>query len=89
VTLGRSSADPGTDLQPQGFRTARSRRQPTGPFRSIGQFTTQNQKMMQSPYQRFAFAPVTARYLKVVLKTDHGGGYIAAYEFRAIGQPAP
>ena len=62
---------------------------PTGPFRSIGQFTTQNQKMMQSPYQRFAFAPVTARYLKVVLKTDHGGGYIAAYEFRAIGQPAP
>jgi VWA domain-containing protein len=62
---------------------------PTGPFRSIGQFTTQNQKMMQSPYQRFAFAPVTARYLKVVLKTDHGGGYIATYEFRLMGQPAP
>jgi von Willebrand factor type A domain/Sad1 / UNC-like C-terminal len=62
---------------------------PTGPFRSIGQFTTQNQKMMQSPYQRFTFPPVTARYLKVVLRTHHGGGYIAAYEFRVMGQPAP
>lgn len=62
---------------------------PTGPFRSIGQFTTQNMKLMQSPYQRFTFPPVTARYLKVVLKTDHGGGYVAAYEFRLIGQPSP
>jgi len=62
---------------------------PTGPFRSIGQFTTQNMKMMQSPYQRFTFPPVTARYLKVVLKTDHGGGYVASYEFRLIGQPSP
>ena len=62
---------------------------PTGPFRSIGQFATENMKMMQSPYQRFAFPPVTARYLKVVLKTDHGGGYVACYEFRLIGQPLP
>jgi Mg-chelatase subunit ChlD len=62
---------------------------PTGPYRSIGQFTTQNMKMIQSPYQRFVFPPVTAKYLKVVLKTDHGGGYIAAYEFRLIGQPSP
>lgn len=60
---------------------------PTGPFRSIGQFAAANVKMMQSPYQRFSFAPVTARYLKVVLKTDQGGGYIACYEFRLIGQP--
>jgi len=44
---------------------------------------------VQSPYQRFSFSPVTARYLKIVLKTDHGGGYIATHEFRLFGQPAP
>jgi hypothetical protein len=55
---------------------------PTGAFRSIGTFTTQNIKLMQSPYQHFTFPPVTAKYLKVVLKSDWGGGYIAAYEFR-------
>jgi hypothetical protein len=55
---------------------------PTGAFRSIGTFSTQNIKLMQSPYQQFTFPPVTAKYLKVVLKSDWGGGYIAAYEFR-------
>jgi len=55
---------------------------PTGSFRSIGSFTTQNVKLMQSPYQRFTFPSVTAKYLKVILKNDWGGGYIAAYEFR-------
>ena len=42
-------------------------------------------KMMQTPYQKFTFAPVTARYLKVVLLSDHGGGYIASHEFRVQG----
>jgi Mg-chelatase subunit ChlD len=55
---------------------------PTGSFRSIGTFTTQNIKLMQQPYQRFTFPAVTAKYLKVILKSDWGGGYIAAYEFR-------
>jgi Mg-chelatase subunit ChlD len=59
---------------------------PTGAFHSIGTFTTQNIKLMQDPYQHFTFPPVTARYLKVSLNTDHGGGYIAAYEFRAHGK---
>ncbi len=62
---------------------------PTGPFISIGQFSAQNLKMMQSPYQRFTFAPVTARYLKVVMKSGYSESYIATYEFRLIGQPAP
>jgi extradiol dioxygenase family protein len=57
---------------------------PSGSFRSIGTFTTQNIKLMQSPYQKFTFAPVTAKYLKVILKSDWGGGYIAAYEFRLL-----
>jgi Mg-chelatase subunit ChlD len=59
---------------------------PTGTFRSIGKFSTQNLKMMQSPYQRFTFAPVTAKFLKVVFMTDHGGGYVAAYDLRLFGQ---
>jgi Mg-chelatase subunit ChlD len=54
----------------------------TGAFRSIGSFTTQSIKLMQQPYQRFTFPSVTAKYLKVILKSDWGGGYIAAYEFR-------
>ncbi len=61
----------------------------TGAFRSIGTFSTQNIKMMQSPYQHFSFPPVTARYLKVVLKSDWGGGYIATHEFRATGALTP
>src|SRR5262249_52920747 len=59
---------------------------PLGQFRSLGVFATQNIKMMQAPFQRFAFAPVTARYFKVVLRTDWGGGYLAAYQFRLLGK---
>ena len=62
---------------------------PSGAFRSIGVFTTQNTKLMQSPYQAFAFPPVTAKFLKVALQTDWGGGYIAAYDVRLIGTLGP
>ncbi|HET6621132.1 MAG TPA: VWA domain-containing protein [Dongiaceae bacterium] len=59
---------------------------PTGPFRSVGTFTTQNLKLMKNPYQEFRFAPVTARYLKVKLLSNHGGdGYIGASEFQLFG----
>ncbi len=37
---------------------------PTGPFESIGRFSTQNMRMMQNPYQEFRFPPVKAKYLK-------------------------
>ncbi len=59
---------------------------PTGSFKSVGTFTTQNIKLMQDPYQRFTFEPVTAKYLKFTMNTDWGGGYIAAYELRAHGK---
>jgi hypothetical protein len=62
---------------------------PGGPFRSIGVFTTQNAKLMQSPYQAFTFPAVTAKFLKVALQTDWGGGYVAAYDFRLMGSPTP
>ncbi len=44
---------------------------------------------MQSPYQAFTVLPTTAKFLKVVLQTDWGGGYIAAYDVRLIGTLAP
>jgi len=78
---------PGTDqYNPREFELLAGDDGPLGQFRSIGVFSTQNIKMMQAPYQRFTFPPVTARYLKVVLRTDWGGGYIAAYEFRLLGK---
>ena len=43
----------------------------TGSFRSIGQFATQNMKMMQSPYQRFTFAPSSLRAFPIF---GFGGG---------------
>src|SRR5262249_4664734 len=58
---------------------------PPGLSRSIGVFTPQNTKLMLSPHQVFASPPVTAKYLKVSLQTDWGGGYIAAYDIRLIG----
>ncbi|MFZ5791976.1 MAG: VWA domain-containing protein [Pseudomonadota bacterium] len=62
---------------------------PTGSFRSIGTFTTQNVKLLKSPYQEFKFPPATARYLKVKLLSNYGGdGYIAGTEFRLLGRIA-
>jgi hypothetical protein len=58
---------------------------PGGAFRSIGRYSTQNLKLLQSPYQKFSFAPVTARFLKVKILSHHGGGYAYAYEFRLHG----
>src|SRR4029450_11041217 len=48
-------------------------------------FTPQNVKLMQSPYQVFSFPAVTAKYLKVALQKDWGGGYIAANDLRLFG----
>ena len=60
---------------------------PTGAFRSIGQFTTQNLKLMKSPYQEFKFDAVTAKFLKVKLLSSYANdGYIAAAEFQLFGE---
>jgi len=81
---------PGTDhYNVKDFELFVGDESPTGSFRSIGSFTTQNIKFMQAPYQAFTFPPVTAKYFKVALKTDWGGGYIAADDFRLFGALAP
>ena len=60
---------------------------PTGTFRSIGTFATQNTKLMRTPYQVFTFAPVSARYFKVRLISAHTGSETAIYstEFQLFG----
>jgi hypothetical protein len=45
---------------------------PTGPFESIGTFTTQNIKLYKTPYQEFRLPHVTAKYLKVKLLSTYG-----------------
>ncbi len=60
---------------------------PTGQFESIGQFTTQNIRLMESPYQEFKFPPVTARYFKFKSLTDHRGnkGDAGLHKFQLFG----
>jgi hypothetical protein len=61
---------------------------PMGPFRSIGTFSTVNSRITaNAQYQHFPLSPTKARYLKVVLKTDWGGGYIAVYGIKLLGTP--
>lgn len=56
---------------------------PTGPFRVIGKFKTQNIKLFGSPYQEVRFTPVTARYFRVrIIGSFDGGNTIYGYEFR-------
>ncbi len=60
---------------------------PTGAFRLIGTFSTQNVRVMKHPFQEFHFAPVTARYLKVhALKSHAGSSTSFAYEFALYGR---
>lgn len=60
---------------------------PTGAFRSVGKFTTQNTRLQPEGWQRFVFPKVQAKYVKLVFLTDHRGGYISGYEVAVIGTP--
>ncbi len=44
---------------------------PTGTYRSLGTFTTQNMRMLKTPYQEFSFPETTARYLKLRILSVH------------------
>jgi hypothetical protein len=46
---------------------------PTGAFRSLGRFATQNVRLIKTPYQEFTFPETTAKYLKVKVLSTHGG----------------
>jgi hypothetical protein len=60
---------------------------PTGNFDSIDTFTTTNAKLFKSPYQEFKFPPVTAKYLKVQLKSGWDDNTRArVFQFRLFGR---
>jgi hypothetical protein len=60
---------------------------PTGRFKSIGKFQTQNLRFFKDPYQAFKFPAVKARYLKVRVISEHSGsqGAASVYEFQLLG----
>ena len=60
---------------------------PTGPFESIGRFSTQNMRMMQAPYQAFRFPPVKAKYFKLQsLRSHDDSGTSFTYEIQLFGE---
>ena len=60
---------------------------PTGPFESIGRFSTQNMRMMQAPYQAFHFPAVKAKYFKLQsLRSHDDSGASFAYEIQLFGE---
>ncbi|MGH7411509.1 MAG: hypothetical protein ACREJ6_10705 [Candidatus Methylomirabilis sp.] len=63
---------------------------PTGSFRSLGKFQTQNVKVMKTQgWQEFKFPEVTATYLKVKVLSNHdrpmGFTSIQLHEFQLLG----
>ena len=58
---------------------------PTGQFRSIGKFQTQNVKLFKTPYQEFKFHPVTAKYLKFKLISTYEWPHPNIHEFQLFG----
>jgi hypothetical protein len=63
---------------------------PTGTYRSLGKFTTQNMRMMRSPYQSFAFPETPVKYLKLkLLASQKGDCWMNVTQIRAMGKPAP
>ena len=57
---------------------------PTGDFRSVGTFSTQNMKVMPEGWQMFSFPKTEAKYIKIKAINAHDG-YIRAHEFSVIG----
>ncbi len=61
--------------------------EPTGEFRSLGRFQTQNIRFAGSPYQEFALPETTARYVKVRLIDTHGDRPLYLYPIKLYGRP--
>ncbi len=76
---------PNTGINLKELELAAGNDSPTGQFRSIGKFQTQNVKFMKSPYQEFKFPAVTAKYLKVKLLSGHGNSCFFVYELQLLG----
>ena len=69
------------------FELLASDESPSGPFRRIGRFTTQNVRVMRDPWQAFDFPSVTTRYVKLAGMTSHVGGQsVFVNELRLFGR---
>ncbi|MBI3802240.1 MAG: hypothetical protein HY282_00570 [Nitrospirae bacterium] len=64
-----SKTDPGNVKE---FELLSGNDSPTGTFKSIGKFQTQNLKLFEHPYQEFHFPEVKAKYLKLRLLSTWG-----------------
>ncbi len=79
---------PRTGRNPKEFELLVSDESANGAYRSIGTFHPQNVRVMKTGgWQDFAFAPVTAKYLKVKLRSNFEEVvWLEVYEFRVGGR---
>ena len=79
---------PKSGRNPKEFELLAGDDSPSGPFRAIGIFHPQNAKVFQTGgWQDFKFPPVTAKYLKIKLRSNYADVvWIDLYEFRLLGQ---
>jgi hypothetical protein len=77
---------PQTGRNPKEFDLLAGDESPTGLFRPIGTFHPENAKMFQmNGWQDFTFPPVTAKFLKVKLRSSFEDAiWIELYEFRLL-----
>ena len=81
---------PRTGRNPKEFELFAGDESPTGAFRAIGTFHPQDARVFKTNgWQDFTFPPVTARYLKVRLRSNYEDTvWIELYEFRLTGRLA-
>ncbi|MEP6610006.1 MAG: hypothetical protein ABJA83_15225 [Burkholderiaceae bacterium] len=79
---------PRTGRNPKEFELLVSDESPSGPYRTIGTFHPQNVRVMKTGgWQDFTFEPITAKYLKVKLRSNFEEVvWLEVYEFRVSGQ---
>ncbi|MDB6061638.1 MAG: hypothetical protein JWM78_1741 [Verrucomicrobiaceae bacterium] len=79
---------PKSGRNPKEFELFAGSESPTGEFHSIGTFHPQNIRLMKTEgWQTFKFAPVTATYLKIKLRSNYEDVvWLDLYEFRLQGQ---
>ena len=70
----------------QQFQLSYGNNLPTGPFDSIGTFTTVNARLLKTPYQEFSFPKVTAKYFKIKLISNYDTYEWNAAEFQLWGK---
>lgn len=61
---------------------------PDGKFESLGKFQLKNYRVVEDPFQKIALPNVKAKYLKIVILSNHEGSTVAPYiyEMRLLGR---